>query len=143
MDLELHRLIVGEIKNNREEAKLKYKKTKDRQEVELQINCSRDITEENPQIKIKGGNPPIKSTRQMRTQLNITQRKNKSKQSTNNLQRLYAKRTHDNEMTINNNKKNLRQKNYHLIYHKSINDKGALAMVCERDEEFESSIAIR
>jgi hypothetical protein len=53
----------------------------------------------------------------------------------NNLQRLYAKRTHDNEMTINNNKEDLRQKNYHLIYHKSTSDKGALAMMCERDEE--------
>jgi hypothetical protein len=44
----------------------------------------------------------------MRTQLNTTQRENKSKQPTNNWQRLYAKWAHDNKMTINNNKEELR-----------------------------------
>ncbi len=58
-------------------------------------------------IKIKDGNPSIKSTRQMKTQLHTTQRKNKSKQ----VKSLpCTKRTHDYEMTINNNKEHLRQK---------------------------------
>jgi hypothetical protein len=67
----------------------------------------------------KDGNPSIKSTRQMRTQVYTTQRQNKSKQSTKKSskkieQRPYAKRTHGYEMTINNNKKRLKMKNYHL-----------------------------
>jgi hypothetical protein len=41
--------------------------------------------EEKPYIqKIKDVNPSIKSTRQMRAQIDTTQRKNKSKQSTKN-----------------------------------------------------------
>jgi hypothetical protein len=30
-----------------------------------------------------------------------------------------------------------------VIYHKSANDKGALIMVCERDEEHQPSVAAR
>jgi hypothetical protein len=36
-------------------------------------------------------------------------------------------------MTINNNKEELRRKN--VIYHKLISDKGALTVMCEKDEE--------
>jgi hypothetical protein len=50
----------------------------------------------------------------MRTQVNTTQIKDKSKQSTKIRQTPYAKRTHDYEMTINNNKEDLRRKNNHL-----------------------------
>jgi len=37
-------------------------------------------------------------------------------------------------MTINNNKKDLKDESS-VIYHKLTSDKGALAMMCERDEE--------
>jgi hypothetical protein len=60
--------------------------------------------------KNHGWNPSNKSTRQMRTQVDTTQRKNKSKQSTKIRRRPYAKRTHEHKMTINNTKKNLRMK---------------------------------
>jgi len=64
-------------------------------------------------IKIKDGILSIKSTRQMKAQVNTTQRKNKSKQSTkkkkkktNNKKKKksYANKTYGYEMTINNNK---------------------------------------
>jgi hypothetical protein len=60
------------------------------------------------------GNPSIKSTRKMRTQVNTTQRKNKNKQS--GKKRPYVKRTHDYKMKINDNKnkENLRQKSCDL-----------------------------
>jgi hypothetical protein len=44
----------------------------------------------------------------MKTQINTTQRKNKSKQSTKIKERPYVKRTHGHEMTINDNKEDLR-----------------------------------
>ncbi len=44
----------------------------------------------------------------MRTHVDTTQRKNKSKQSTKIRQTSYAKRTRDYEMTINDNKEDLR-----------------------------------
>jgi hypothetical protein len=44
-------------------------------------------------IKIKDENQSIKSTRQMRAQVNTTQRKNKSKQSTEIKLKLYANRS--------------------------------------------------
>jgi hypothetical protein len=56
-------------------------------------------------IKIKDGIPSIRSTRQKRTQVDTTQRKNKSKQST---KKAYANRTYGYEMMTNNNKENLR-----------------------------------
>jgi hypothetical protein len=59
-------------------------------------------------IKIKDGIPSIKSTRQMRTQVDTTKRKNKSKQSTKNKKKTYANRTYGYKMTINNNKEDLR-----------------------------------
>jgi hypothetical protein len=56
--------------------------------------------------KIKDVNSSIKSTRQMRTQVDTTtQRKNKSKQSTEiSGKDLMQKRTRGYEMTINDNK---------------------------------------
>ncbi len=42
-------------------------------------------------------------------------------------------------MTINDNKKYLRQKKV-VIYHKLASDKGALAMMCGRDEEPQPSV---
>jgi hypothetical protein len=53
-------------------------------------------------------NPSIKSSKQMKTQINITQRKNKSKQSTKNKEKSYANRTHGYKMIINDNKENPR-----------------------------------
>jgi hypothetical protein len=54
-------------------------------------------------IKFKDGNPSNKSTRQMRTQIDTTQRENKSKQSTKmkikSGKRPDAKRTQNNKMT--------------------------------------------
>jgi hypothetical protein len=44
----------------------------------------------------------------MGTQVDTTQRKNKSKQSTKIRYRYYAKRTHGYKMTINDNKEDLR-----------------------------------
>jgi hypothetical protein len=45
-------------------------------------------------------------------------------------------------MTINANKKDLRQKDKRtIIYHKSTSDGGALVMMCGRDEEPQSSVA--
>jgi hypothetical protein len=41
-----------------------------------------DMSLKTMEIKIKDRNPSIKSTKQMRTQVDTTQRKNKSKQST-------------------------------------------------------------
>jgi hypothetical protein len=60
------------------------------------------------QRKINNGNPSIKSTRQMRTQEDTTQRKNKSKQSTKIRLKPYAKRTHHYEMPINNNREDFK-----------------------------------
>jgi hypothetical protein len=59
---------------------------------------------------------PIKSTKQMRTQVDTTQRKTTKE---NNQQKLgkdpiYINRYHGYEMIINNNKKDLRQNNCHL-----------------------------
>jgi hypothetical protein len=49
----------------------------------LQVKAlSHLLTRKTMYIKIKYGNPSIKSTRQMKAQKNTTQRKNKSKQST-------------------------------------------------------------
>jgi hypothetical protein len=59
-------------------------------------------------IKIKDGIPSIKSTRQMKVQVDTTQRKNKSKQSTKNKKKIYANRTYGYEMMINNNKEDLK-----------------------------------
>jgi hypothetical protein len=56
-------------------------------------------------IKIKDGNPSIKSTRQMRTQVDTTQRKNKNEQLK---KKPYVSRTQGYKMTINNNKEDLR-----------------------------------
>jgi hypothetical protein len=44
------------------------------------------------------------------------------------------KRTHDNKMTINYNKEDLRQKKI-IICHKLVSDQGALCIMCERNEE--------
>jgi len=45
-------------------------------------------------------------------------------------------------MTINVNKKDLRQKDKRIvIYHISTSDGGALVMMCGRDEEPQSSVA--
>jgi hypothetical protein len=68
----------------------------------------------NPINQIQGWKPSMKSSRQMRTQINTTQRKNKSKLPTKIKQRHYVKSTHNYEMTINNNKYDLRQKSCHL-----------------------------
>jgi hypothetical protein len=82
-------------------------------------------------IKIKDENPSIKSTRQMRAQVDITQMKNKSKQKIR--KKSYANRTHGHEMMINDNNANLRQKNRHLPQIGCHG--GALVMMCGRDEE--------
>jgi hypothetical protein len=55
-------------------------------------------------IKIKDEISSIKSTWQMKAQVNTTQRKNKSKQSKKKIKKSYANRTYSYEMTINNNK---------------------------------------
>jgi len=52
-------------------------------------------------VKIKDKNPSIKSTRQMRTQIDTNQRKNESKQSTKKRKKPYANRIHGYEMMIN------------------------------------------
>jgi hypothetical protein len=62
-------------------------------------------------IKIKDGKPFIKSTRQMRPQVNTTQKQKKTK--TNNQQKIrkkkpYANKTQGYEMTINDDKEDLR-----------------------------------
>ncbi len=55
-------------------------------------------------------NPSIKSTRQMRTQVDTTKEKTKIRS------RPYAKKTHENKMTIKDNKEDLRQKKLcHLL----------------------------
>jgi hypothetical protein len=59
-------------------------------------------------IKIKDGIPSIKSTKQMRVQVDTTQRKNKNKQSTKNKKKTYAIKTYGYEMMINSNKEDLR-----------------------------------
>ncbi len=56
----------------------------------------------------KEWNPSIKSARQKKTQVNTTQRKK------NIRERPYAKRTHNYEMTINDNKEDIKQKSCHL-----------------------------
>jgi hypothetical protein len=66
-------------------------------------------------IKIRDGNPSIKNTRQMRARVDTTQRKNENKQSTKILKiKPYANKTQSYEMTTNNNKEDLKQKNNHL-----------------------------
>jgi hypothetical protein len=73
----------------------------------------------------------------MRTQVDTTQRKNKSKQTTKIRNRPYAKRTHGYKMTsmITNKTSNERV----VICHKSASDGGALVgaltMMCGRNEE--------
>jgi hypothetical protein len=62
------------------------------------------------------------------------QRENKIKQSTKIRWRPYAKKTHDNKMTINNNKEDLRWK-ICVIFYKLVSNGGALAMVCGKDEK--------
>ncbi len=52
----------------------------------------------------KGWHPSIKSARQKKTQVNTTQRKK------NIRERPYAKRTHNYEMTINDNKEDLNKR---------------------------------
>jgi hypothetical protein len=71
----------------------------------------------------------------MRTQVDTTQRKNKNKnkQSTKTGLKHYAKRTHGYKMKINNTKEALRKKI--VIYQKLVSDRGALTMMCGRDEE--------
>ncbi len=54
---------------------------------------------------MKDENPSIKSTRQMRAQVNTTQRKNKSKQSTKIKLKPYANRSQGHKMTFNNDNK--------------------------------------
>jgi len=63
-------------------------------------------------IKIKDENPSIKSTRQMRTWENTTQKQKKIKKkwTKNKEKKSYVIRTLGYEMTINNNKEDLRQK---------------------------------
>jgi hypothetical protein len=79
-------------------------------------------------VKMKDKNPSIKSTKQMRAWVDITQRKNKSKPLTKKIgKRPYANKTHGYEMTINNDKT--------VIYHKLGSDGGALVMMCGKDEE--------
>jgi hypothetical protein len=91
------------------------------------------VLEEKPyKWKSRMGNPSIKSTREKRTQVDTTWRKNKSKQLTKITQRPYAKRIHDYKMTINDNKEDLRKGA--IIYHKSASDRGALTIMCEKDE---------
>jgi len=51
----------------------------------------------------------------MKTHVDTTQRKNKNKQSIKIRERPYGKRIHDYEMIKNDNKKDLRQKSYHLF----------------------------
>jgi len=72
------------------------------------------MMKENLYIKIKDENPSIIITRQMRAQVNTTQRQNKSKQSTKIKLKPYAKRFQGHKMTINDNNEDLRQKNYCL-----------------------------
>jgi hypothetical protein len=50
----------------------------------------------------------------METQVDTTQRQNKSKQSIKITERPYGKRIHHYQMIKNDNKKDLKQKNYHL-----------------------------
>jgi hypothetical protein len=59
-------------------------------------------------MKIKDKNPSIKNTRQMRAQIDTTQRKNQSKQSTKKGKKPSANKTHGYEMMINDNNENLR-----------------------------------
>jgi hypothetical protein len=91
-------------------------------------------------MKNKDGNPSIKSTRQMRTQENTTQRKNKSKQSTKNQVKTLCKEDllprNDNQRY---NNEGLKLKNCHC--HKLASYGGALVMMCERDEEPRPSAA--
>jgi hypothetical protein len=63
-------------------------------------------------LKIKDENPSIKSTRQMRTWENTTQKQKKIKKkwTKNKEKKSYVIRTLGYEMTINNNKEDLRQK---------------------------------
>jgi len=64
----------------------------------------------------------------MRTQVNTTKRKNKSKQSTKTKWKPHAKKTWGYEMKINDNKRI-------IIYHKLVSDGGAIAMMCGKYEE--------
>ncbi len=77
------------------------------------------------------GNPSIKSTRQMRTQGDTTQKKKVNNQQKKIRQRPYAKRTHGYKMTINDNKDDPKQKSYHLPQQIETSDEGALTMMCE------------
>jgi len=74
----------------------------------------------------------------MRVQVDTTQRKKKQTIKKKKGKKPYANRTLGYEMTINDNKKNLRQKI--VICHKSSSDKGALAMMCGKDEKFRPTI---
>jgi hypothetical protein len=65
----------------------------------------------------------------MGTHVDTTQRKNNQQKSS----KPYAKCIDDYEMTIDNNKEDLKRKSYH--YRKLPNDGGALAMMCGRDEK--------
>jgi hypothetical protein len=56
----------------------------------------------------------VEGNENTRTQVDTTQRENKGKQSTKFKEKPYAKMTHGNKMTINNNKENIRRKNCHL-----------------------------
>ncbi len=67
-----------------------------------------ELYKENIVWKIKDKNPSIKNTRQMRAQIDTTQRKNQSKQSTKKGKKPSANKTHGYEMTINDNNENLR-----------------------------------
>jgi hypothetical protein len=67
-------------------------------------------------IKIKDENPSIKSIKEMRAQVDITQRKKKKKKppSTKNKEKPYANKTHGYEMTINNTNEDQRRESCHL-----------------------------
>jgi hypothetical protein len=88
----------------------------------------------NPLNKNQGWNPSIKSTQQMRTQVDATQRK---KTKANNEQNFCKNPTQRGLMamkqqsTITKKISNERV----VIYHKSTNDGGALTMMCGRDEK--------
>jgi len=86
-------------------------------------------------IKIKDGNPSIKSTRKMRAQVNTTQ---KIKMKANNQKKVkktfYENRTYGYEMTINDNKDDLKQKKMSFVTNLLVT-KGALAIMCGRAEE--------
>jgi len=63
---------------------------------------------------MKVGNPSIKSTKQMKTQVDTTQRKKQPSNQQKIRKQSYANRTHGYKMPINNNKEDLKQESCHL-----------------------------